>query len=179
MAELIGRYSNNYAHLLPVTKLVRLLTVEKRPTDRDRSPVVPVHKLTQRLTADEHDELVTAYEAGATPAELARRYEISHAAVPRLLKQLGVTMRKRGLSDDELAEAIRLYESGLSLARIGAKLAKDPTTVRNYLIRAGVRTRDSHGSPEITAISLARSVSTHAPRYRRPRSPRRSPPQFR
>jgi hypothetical protein len=83
----------------------------------------------------------------ATPAELGRQYGVSHTGIPRLLERLGVKVRKRGLSEDELVEAIRLYESGLSLVRVGSKLSKDPSTVRNYLLRAGVRMRDSHGRP--------------------------------
>ncbi|MFB6718683.1 helix-turn-helix domain-containing protein [Kribbella sp. NPDC056345] len=143
--ELVGRYSKQSAYLLPVTRLTRLLAVEKRPTECNDSPVVQAHKLAHRFTPEQLGELVAAYEAGATPAELGRQYGISHTGIPRLLERLGVTLRKRGLSDDELVEATRLYESGLSLVRIGSKLSKDPSTVRNYLRRAGVKMRDTSG----------------------------------
>jgi hypothetical protein len=40
-----------------------------------------------------------------------------------------VPMRRRGLSPDQIDEAVRLYGEGWSLARIGEQMQVDPTTV--------------------------------------------------
>jgi hypothetical protein len=56
-------------------------------------------------------------------------------------------MRRRGLSPERVDDAIRYYEAGWSLARIGEHLSVDPTTVLNWLRERRVRTRDGHGRP--------------------------------
>ena len=54
---------------------------------------------------------------------------------------------RRGLSLDQVDDAIRLYDIGWSLARIGEHLRVDPTTVLNRLRERGIPTRDTHGRP--------------------------------
>jgi DNA-directed RNA polymerase specialized sigma24 family protein len=54
-------------------------------------------------------------------------------------------MRRRGLSPDQVDDAIRRYISGWSLARIGQHLSVDPTTVLNRLREHRIPTRDTHG----------------------------------
>jgi hypothetical protein len=58
-----------------------------------------------------------------------------------------VPMRRRGLSADQIDDAIHLYNLGWSLARIGQRLGVDPTTVLTKLRQCGIRTRDTHGRP--------------------------------
>ncbi|MBP2320516.1 hypothetical protein JOF56_000901 [Kibdelosporangium banguiense] len=56
-------------------------------------------------------------------------------------------MRRRGLSPDEVDDAIHLYKLGWSLARVGAHLNVDHTTVLTKRCERGIPTRDSHGRP--------------------------------
>jgi hypothetical protein len=58
-----------------------------------------------------------------------------------------VPMRQRGLSPEQIHEAVRLYESCWSLARIGERFSVDPTTVLNRLRDRGMPTRDAQGRP--------------------------------
>jgi len=44
-------------------------------------------KLSHRVTSDQVRELVTAFEAGATRIELAKRYGIGRTSVAKLLRQ--------------------------------------------------------------------------------------------
>jgi hypothetical protein len=60
-------------------------------------------------------------------------------------------MRRRGLSLDQVDQAIHLYNLGWSLARVADHLVVDPTTVLNKLRERGVPTRDSQGRPRIEA----------------------------
>lgn len=50
-------------------------------------------------------------------------------------------MRRQGLSETEADEAVRLYESGLSLARAATQIGSAPTTVNRALQARGVRLR--------------------------------------
>jgi hypothetical protein len=51
----------------------------------------------------------------------------------------------QGLSPKQIEEAVRLYEAGWSLARIGTKLGVDAGTVQAGLRERGVKMRDAHG----------------------------------
>jgi DNA-directed RNA polymerase specialized sigma24 family protein len=61
------------------------------------------------------------------------------------LEQRGVQRRYRRLSVDQVAEAVKLYESGLSLVRVGEVLPVNSGTVWQALKRKGVPLRDCHG----------------------------------
>jgi hypothetical protein len=67
--------------------------------------------------------------------------------VSTILHRHGVEMRRRGIAPDQVDDAIRCYDSGWSLARIGEHLKVDPTTVLSQLRRRGIPTRDTHGRP--------------------------------
>ncbi len=53
-------------------------------------------------------------------------------------------MRRQGLDDEQIAGAIRLYDSGLSLARVGEQIGFGPTSVANALRAAGIELRGRH-----------------------------------
>jgi hypothetical protein len=48
---------------------------------------------------------------------------------------------------DQVGDAIRLDDSGWSLARIGGRLSVNPIIVLNRLRAHGIPTRDTHGRP--------------------------------
>jgi len=54
-------------------------------------------------------------------------------------------MRRQPLTDQELAEARQLYESGLSLVAVGDRIGRHHTTVHLSLRRAGVPMRPRRG----------------------------------
>jgi hypothetical protein len=58
-----------------------------------------------------------AYRAGKATTELAERFGIQRITVAAVLQRLGVELRQFGLSDEQVAEARRLYAQGWSLAR--------------------------------------------------------------
>jgi hypothetical protein len=71
------------------------------------------------------------------PMKLARRCTSSLLG--------SVRMRMRGLSPEQIDEAVRLYEAGWSLARIGDRMEVDDMTVLHRLRDRGVKTRDPQG----------------------------------
>ena len=60
------------------------------------------------------------------------------------LRGQGVEPRRVGLTDEQTAEAYRLYPEGWSLARLADRYDVDDMTVRRYLHLAGVVTRSPH-----------------------------------
>jgi len=61
------------------------------------------------------------------------------------LKLAGVTMRHQPTTIRQVDEIVRLYESGLSMAKVAEQVGVSARTVFNYLREIGVQTRDAHG----------------------------------
>ena len=134
--ELLRRYSN----LDTIQEMVRMLhdsgalspngQVQMPSSPRiDADPPEPF-KLNQRLKPNAIAEIVEHYQAGECSTSIATTFNISKGSVIKLLREAGVQIRNQGLTDEQIAEAVRLYESGLSLAKIGAKVGVDHGTVR-------------------------------------------------
>jgi DNA invertase Pin-like site-specific DNA recombinase len=138
-----GAYSNPKAQ---VSALVTLLAKLPNPSEPCRTRQIQRKpERAKQLDADQVQELIAGYEAGATVYELGERFGISRQTVGKILRRHEVPMRGRGLSPEQVDEAVRLYEGGWSLARVGNHLAVDPTTVLNRLRERGVSTRDAQG----------------------------------
>lgn len=56
-------------------------------------------------------------------------------------------MRQRGLSEEQIDDAVRLYNQGWSLARIAARMDVAAGTVGQRLHERGVTMRDTQGQP--------------------------------
>ncbi len=102
-------------------------------------------QMQRRLGPEEIDELVAAFQAGATLREVAAQFGVHRTTVSKQLERRGVRRRQRSLDSSELAEALRLYRTGLSTIAIGQQLGFDGGTIWQALRRAGVQLRDSHG----------------------------------
>jgi lambda repressor-like predicted transcriptional regulator len=112
-----------------------------------RKPRVPTppRQIRRRLNADQIKDLCAEYNAGTSARELGIKYGISKTSAQRLLHDNGITMRFQGLSEEEVARAAELYESGQSLVQVGKNRGLEPTSVHDALRRAGVQMRDVHG----------------------------------
>lgn len=92
-------------------------------------------------------QLIEGYQAGATVYELGDQFGIERRTVSAILHRHGVPMRRRGLSGEQIDDAVRLYNQGWSLARIGARMDVAAGTVRQRLHERGVTMRDTQGQP--------------------------------
>lgn len=98
-----------------------------------------------KLNVRERTEITERYAAGERVTDIATSLSLSKYTVINWLNRAGVERRSRGMSEAQIDEALRLYESGLSLARIGGRLPFSPQTIRLALQKRGVRMRDPHG----------------------------------
>ena len=99
----------------------------------------------RQLDANQVQELIAGYQAGATGYQLGDRFGIDRQTMNAILHRHDVPMRRRGLSPDQIDEAVQLYGEGWSLARIGERMGVDPTTVLARFQERGVRMRDTQG----------------------------------
>ncbi|MGX1770840.1 helix-turn-helix domain-containing protein [Nocardia brasiliensis] len=103
-------------------------------------------KRMRRLSEEERTSLAADYRSGMTVYELAAKYGTDRSTVSNHLKRMGVEMRRQGLSEGQIEEAVRLYvEQRWSLVRIAGKLGVDHGTVWNRLRERRVRMRDTQG----------------------------------
>jgi DNA-directed RNA polymerase specialized sigma24 family protein len=140
--EVLGRYSNLCDQGERIQDLLRIVP--------EGSPEVNLRTRKQvqhRLNADEVDELVKRYRAGAKVGELAANFGVHRDTVSEQLDRQGVARRQKGLAPELLSELIALYRSGSSLATIGAKMSVDPGTVALALRKAGTPLRPRRGWP--------------------------------
>jgi hypothetical protein len=113
----------------------------------DIPPLQPAHRSrwTPRLDCGEAAQIRDKYLAGSTIRDLAAEFRVHRQTISDVLKRCGVATRFRPLGDDQIAEAVRLYASGLSLARVGERVGADALTIRSKLLGRGVRMRDPQG----------------------------------
>ncbi|SFO95103.1 hypothetical protein SAMN04489713_110340 [Actinomadura madurae] len=83
--------------------------------------------------------------------ELGDRFGIERRTVSSILHRYGVPRRRRGLTPEQVDDAIHLYTLGWFLARVGDHLGVNHTTVLNKLRERGIPTCDTHGRPHVEA----------------------------
>lgn len=79
--------------------------------------------------------------------ELARRYGIGKTSVLRLLDAHHIARRHQAMTPEQIATAIQMYESGLSVALVAEQLNVAGRTVQRALQQAQVARRDTRGRP--------------------------------
>ncbi|POM22789.1 Sigma-70, region 4 [Actinomadura rubteroloni] len=73
--------------------------------------------------------------------ELGERFGIDRQTASKILQRAGVAIRRHGLSPEQVDEAVRLYEKGWSLARIGERFDVSDMTVQRRLKERGMQMR--------------------------------------
>ena len=85
------------------------------------------------------------HQSGVSIGDLAREHGLNRETVAKHLKQRGCRCGLPKLTDTDITELADRYRLGESCAAIGHTLRIDPSTVRNYLRRAGVQLRPRPG----------------------------------
>lgn len=87
--------------------------------------------------------MVAAYKSGASLISIAREHRLGKEKVRDLLVDAGVRIRRQGLEDAQVTQAVRSYESGLTTREIARELGVGHSMVWRALKRAGVESRPS------------------------------------
>jgi AraC-like DNA-binding protein len=101
----------------------------------------------RRLSPIDIDDLISAYQAGATISQLAVEFGIHRTTVAGHLDRHGVARHneQRVWDDQILRQAAELYATGLSLADVADQFGIDAQTVANRFRRAGLPVRSRRG----------------------------------
>ena len=132
--EVLRRTSNNYGAKHRVKRLSRHLekVPAAEPSVTPRLAYRP-SKLSQRLSDETVAAILAAYQAGATTREVGERFSLAHSSVNKLLKEHGITARRRSPNPDEVKRAVQLYEAGLSARVIAEHLGFGASTITRAL----------------------------------------------
>ncbi len=114
-----------------------------RPRSRRTRRELPKRHL--RLTATQLTRLAVSYETGSSTYELAKDFQVDRRTLSQKLKAQGVTLRGQSPSWLLIDEMVQLYQSGLSLVKIGDQVGVDASTVWRYLRSRGTPLRDPNG----------------------------------
>lgn len=83
-----------------------------------------------RLDEDARANVAARYEAGDTTTQLAKDYGVAKSTIIGILRTKKVVVRRQSLSTEQLSEAARLYESGLSLSQVTERLRQPGNDTR-------------------------------------------------
>ena len=91
-----------------------------------------------RLGDDARRDVAARYQAGETSTVLAAEYGVAKSTILGILRGNNVVVRRQRLEPAVVAEAARLYESGLSLSQVATSLNVNQETMRVAILAAGV-----------------------------------------
>lgn len=104
-----------------------------------------------RLSDEQRAEVARCYEAGDTTTQLAKVYGVAKSTIIGILRERIVVVRRQPLTPENVSEAKRLYESGLSLSQTAERLSVNQETMRMAIIRVGVALREPTGAKTLQA----------------------------
>jgi transcriptional regulator of aromatic amino acid metabolism len=105
----------------------------------------PKSRTKRFLSPDDLADITTRYEAGETTQQVGNRYGISKTRVATILREQGITIRRQGLTDEQVREAAEFYAAGKSHAWLGARFGVSHTTVRAAFQQKGIQIRPRPG----------------------------------
>src|SRR5258708_38889850 len=109
MVDPRGRYYNTKDQVSALESLLGKLPDLSEPSHTRQEQRTPVRA--KQLDAHQVQELIADYQAGATVFRLGDQFGISRQTVSKILRRHGVPIRRRGLSPEQIDEAVRLYEA--------------------------------------------------------------------
>lgn len=113
----------------------------------DRALPNPVpYRIGQRLGQERCDEIVRRYESGETARALADEFGVAKSALLNLFRRNNVVVRRRALTDEQVAELARDYQTGKTLSELEAETGVPHGTIQRALKAAGTPMRPRGGS---------------------------------
>lgn len=90
--------------------------------------------------------MVARYSAGETSTALAKEHGVAKSTILGILREANIVVRRQPLTTEQVSEAVKLYDSGLSLSQVADHLRVNQETMRVGIIKAGVTLRPPTGS---------------------------------
>lgn len=129
--------------LVALAERSRAAQPEPAPTT---TRIVPMRSLRRRLPVLVIAELVTRYNAGEDTPVLSREYGISRTGLRQLLLAEEVALRRQAITAEEAEQAVRHYESGLTIRQILKQVGRPYESIRRALHEKGVAMRAGGGA---------------------------------
>jgi transposase len=145
---------NNISRALKHKNSTYSKAVELTPQEAQSQESLPyrervVSELRQKqktLCSEELDQIIAGYRNGQNLHELVEQFGSNRATLSKKIKSAGVTLRHIPPSEGQIDEMVKLYESRLSLSKVGKQFGFSASSVLLYLSRRGIKTRNSHGN---------------------------------
>ncbi|MFV0432398.1 MAG: helix-turn-helix domain-containing protein [Leucobacter sp.] len=93
------------------------------------------------ISPAESKQIIEQFLAGKNTTELAAAFGCSRTTISRHIHKVGLSAREKRFTEEQLREMERLYETGLSLDKVGDQFGTSGTTATKYLRERGVRIR--------------------------------------
>lgn len=89
--------------------------------------------------------MIARYSAGETTTLLAEEFDVAKSTILGILRANNVVVRRQPLTPEQVVEAGRLYQAGLSLSQVAERLSVNQETMRVAIIASGVTVRPPSG----------------------------------
>lgn len=105
------------------------------------------HKQKQKILSDKEKlEIIARYQKGESTYTLAKAYGCHRSTISNNLKKSGIKVDEHKIDDEE---AIRLYQSGLTIAEVAKRLNTCPSVISRTLKKNNIPSRSSWESRNI------------------------------
>lgn len=143
LVDLVYLYSTNSVTGVDAAALRRI----RRDSADVRTPgeATATRRKWTRLSDAARATVIERYEAGETSTALAEAYGVAKSTILGILRANSVVVRRQPLTPEQIGEAARLYESGLSLSQVAKRLGINQETMRVAIVDAGVALRQPTG----------------------------------
>ena len=113
--------------------------------DRPEPVVRKPRRVDARLSDEDRAAVAQAYRDGIPSTALCREYQLGKSTVLQILAEAGVPMRRQPLTEDQIDQAARLYETGRSLLQVCAELGIAQSSLQLAFTKRGMVLRAPTG----------------------------------
>lgn len=147
LVHAVNPHSNKSLLAPPSPRELEQLAQQSRTTPLQTLAIeparVPVKSLRRRLSPHEIKVLVGRYNTGTSLRALSLEYGVSRSGLRHFLQGEGVTLREYGITPEGAENAVRLYESGLTIRQVAGRVGYSYGTIRTILHKRSVAMRAS------------------------------------
>ena len=149
LADFTSVYSNHWDLPFTPDELRKLAEVGDRDDGSSAPVLYRAHELSKRLGAEKVSDIVRRARTGESARSLAEELGVAASALVRMLREQGVPIQRRKVSEEEERALARAYEAGNTIAELKKQFKLSHGAVLRALHRAGVEMRAK--SPKLKA----------------------------